>query len=148
MGGMKTRPWIALTYLEKLCLWHWRVMSPPPYRSPIYSLHLAPSHSHGSTEHHLDLLGHQGFKVLFQTQLSVPLRLLLEDLEKVAQERSEEKLVPIAGSKLLVVPNLKFLGQHVTAKSVCQIFDKEYKILRGIRMSFWLNVKKPQKWPP
>ncbi len=28
------------------------------------------------------------------------------------------------------------------------IFDINNKILRGIRMSFWLNVKKPQKCPP
>jgi hypothetical protein len=87
---------MALTYLEKLCLWHWRVISPPPLQ--IYSFHQAPSHSHGSTEHHLDLLGHLGFKVyneLFQAQLSVPLSLLLEDLEKVVQERSKEKLVPL-----------------------------------------------------
>jgi hypothetical protein len=136
---------MALTYLEKFSLWHWRVMSPPPppKRSPIFFLHLEPSHSHSSTEHHLVLLGHLGFKVLFQTQLSMPLSLLLDDLEKVVQERSEEKLVPIASLKLLVVPNLKFLGQHVTAKSICQICEKEYKILRGIRMSFCLNVKNP-----
>jgi hypothetical protein len=67
--------------------------APSPYRSPIFFLHLEPSHSRGSTEHHLDLLGHLGFKVyneLFQAQLSVPLSLLLEDLEIVVQESSEK----------------------------------------------------------